>query len=200
MSYIILILFVLHVQTTGIREIYLPIDSDDQSPASSLQLTDIGQFGLLRTARLKIPAHYHTGIDIKRPSNNYKNEFIYPIAPGKVISKRSDGAYAQLIIEHSDYEKMFWTVYEHIAGIMVAVNDSVFPAIPVARFMNEGELNQYGWQFDHLHFEILKVKPIPLKSNIKTPERYYAPYSLICFTKQDLYKYYYNPIEFLFKK
>lgn len=200
MSFLLLILFVLLVQRTEIREIYLLVKSNDSSHASSLHLTDIGLFGLMRIARPKIPAHYHTGIDIIRPSNNYKNELIYPITAGKVISKRSDGAYAQLIIEHSRNKKKYWTVYEHVVGIMVAVNDSVFPTIPIARFMNKWELNQYGWQFDHLHFEIIKVKPTLIKSNPKMPERFYAPYSLICFTKQDLYKYYYNPIDFLFKK
>lgn len=29
--------------------------------------------------------------------------------------------------------------------------------------MNTQELNTYGWQFDHVHFEILKIKPQPLK-------------------------------------
>jgi hypothetical protein len=173
----------------------LPVQTSDRKSLSTLTLSGIGDFGLVRKARPTVPAHYHTGIDIKRPENNYHNEPIFPISEGIVISKRQDGPYAQLIIQHENPE--CWTLYEHIAGITVNVNDHVNPDSPLARFMNKAELNKYGWQFDHFHLEILKIQPIRLKQDPLNPDRKFASYTLLCFTKEELNKYFYNPREFL---
>lgn len=177
--------------------ILLPINCGNRNDISAIQLTEIGQFGELRKAREGVPAHYHTGIDIKRPGKNYQNEPIYPIAEGKVISKRTDGPYANIIIEHAIEGMRFWTLYEHVAAIGVSVGDRVSPLKPIARFMSREELNRYGWQFDHFHLEVLKVKPMPIKPDSKNPERYYNSYSLICYVPEDLEKYYYDPLKFL---
>ena len=177
-------------------EVFLPINNPGNRSVEEIQLTEIGRFGVWRKDRPKVPGHFHTGIDIMRPSNNYQNEPVFPIAPGIVISKRDDGPYAQIIIEHQLDEMRFWTVYEHIAGILVSVEDTVFPGTPIARFMNRNELNNYGWQFDHFHFEVLKIKPISLNPTHNTPERYYNSYSLSCYTINELNKYFYDPIEF----
>jgi len=173
----------------------LPVYTANRQSLYTIELTGIGEFGLLRKARPGIPAHYHTGIDIKRPSQNYSDEPIFPMAEGVVISKREDGPYAQLIIEHNS-DKRIWTVYEHIAGIKVDLYESVGPQTPIARFMNRNELNRYGWQFDHFHFEILKSPPVKLKQNTKNPERQFASYTLVCYTAEDLNKHFYNPLNF----
>lgn len=181
----------------GNLDYHLPVRIEDRKSLDHIELTKIGEFGVLRKARPTVPAHYHTGIDIKRPSNNYINEPVFPISEGVVISKRQDGPYAQLIIEHEDGK--FWTVYEHIAGIKVGLFDHVSADTPVARFMNKEELNRYGWHFDHIHFEVLKVRPMKLKRENKNPNRLFASYSLVCYTKEDLYKYFYDPIYFFEK-
>ncbi|MGB0431730.1 MAG: M23 family metallopeptidase [Bacteroidia bacterium] len=177
-------------------EFKLPVSTYNRSTIESIELTKIGEFGLLRKARPEVAAHYHAGIDIKRPSKNYVNEKIYPIDDGIVISIRDDGPFAQIIVEHAGNEK-FWTVYEHVSGIEVDLFDDVNPDKPIARFMNKSELDKYGWQFDHLHFEVLKVKPLKLKPAKNTPKRLFSSYSLTCKTKVELNKYFYNPIEFL---
>ncbi|MGA7161814.1 MAG: M23 family metallopeptidase [Bacteroidota bacterium] len=175
----------------------LPVKTGDRLSADQLALTPIGKFGLVRKARPNIPSHLHSGIDIKRPNPNYSNEPVYPIADGIVISKRDDGPYAQLIIEHNFCGMRFWTLYEHLAGITVDVNSVVSPENQIGRFMNRDELNRYGWQFDHVHFEVLRVHPLALQPRPATPARFYASYSLICFSRADLAKYYYDPLEFL---
>lgn len=175
---------------------YLPVKLANRKSTEALQLTGIGEFGLIRKERPGIPAHYHTGIDIKRPNNNYEDEPIFPVTDGVVISKRVDGAYAQLIIEHKLNAKKFWTVYEHIAGIRVNVGEPVTPASPIARFMNRYELNKHGWQFDHFHFEVLKIAPAKIKPNDARPDRYFSSYTLVSYTKEDLKKYFHHPIEF----
>lgn len=173
----------------------VPVQTEDRKSISTLRLTKIGEFGLMRKSRPNVPAHFHTGIDINRPSGNYVNEPVFPMSEGIVISKRQDGPYAQLIIEHED--PLCWTVYEHIAGIKVDLNDKVSPDKPIARFMNKSELDRYGWQFDHFHFEILKMKPLRMKADAGNPDRRYSSYSLICYTREELNNYFYSPADFL---
>ncbi len=139
----------------GLSEMWFtPVAAEDRSVWSALELTPIGAFGHIRPARPQVPAHLHTGIDIMRPQDNYTDEPVFPTFPGTVISKRDDGPYAQVIIEHAlPDRRSIWTVYEHVAGIAVSVGDSVNPDDPIARFMNEPELDRHGWQFNHVHKE-----------------------------------------------
>lgn len=175
----------------------LPISVKDRCAFESLQLTSIGSFGHFRKARPGIPEHLHTGIDIRRPDNNYNDSPIFPATQGKVVSLRDDGPFAQIIIEHKlDVESCVWTVYEHVAGITVSVGDEVNPYNPVARFMNEKELDRYGWQFDHFHFEVLKQPPRRAEPDSNTPFRFFQTYNLVCYTQEDLAKYYYDPFDF----
>ncbi|MEQ9168029.1 MAG: M23 family metallopeptidase [Fulvivirga sp.] len=178
------------------KDIHLPIDVADRMSFYEIALTEIGEFGLSRKARPSIPEHLHTGIDIKRPSDNYDDEPIYPIADGLVISKREDGPYAQLIIEHNIQGQYFWTVYEHIAGIKVGLHQPVSTNEPIARFFNRMELDTHGWQFDHFHFEILKVRHIQIRPQAYLPERLFKSYTLDCFTEEKLNSLFYNPLSF----
>jgi murein DD-endopeptidase MepM/ murein hydrolase activator NlpD len=190
-----LLILLLSINPSG-KSIYsLPVRTIDRKSVSTLSLTEIGGFGLVRKPRQSVPAHYHTGIDIRRPANNYPDEPIFPVCDGTVISKRQDGPYAQLIIEHKNPQ--CWTVYEHIAGIKVNLHDHVNPDSPIARFMNRTELKKYGWQFDHFHLEILKIQPIKLRGDPANPDRKFSSYTLVCHTKEELNKYFHNPIDFL---
>ncbi len=178
-------------------EWYLPINVPNRQSWEHVRLTKIGAFGLMRKARPRVPAHYHTASDFMRPGNNYEDEPIFPAARGRVISQRDDGPFAQLIVEHvSSSNDTLWTVYEHIAGLRVIVGDTVNPFTPIGRFMTKKELNKYGWQFDHLHFEIMKHRPRPLQPTKKTPMRRFKVYNLECYKKADLEKYYHAPQEF----
>lgn len=176
----------------------LPIAAADRQTWHGVQLTRIGLFGLERKARPGIPAHLHTGTDIKRPKNNYDSEPVFAAAAGEVISVRDDGPFAQVIIAHRLPDgASVWTVYEHIAGILVSPEDLVSPFEPIGRFMNKKELEKFGWQFNHVHFEVLKHPPRPLKRSSKTPNRWFGTYSLECRSEAELQKYYYDPIAFL---
>jgi murein DD-endopeptidase MepM/ murein hydrolase activator NlpD len=174
---------------------YLPIGTQNRQSWNEVKLTKIGEFGLIRKARPGIPAHYHTATDFMRPGDNYEDEPIFPAARGIIISQRTDGPFAQVIVEHAESDTV-WTVYEHLAGVKVVVGDTVIPHQPLGRFMTKAELNKYGWQFDHLHFEILKHHPQPWKPAPKTPMRFFKVYNLECYTKAQLEKYYYAPQAF----
>jgi len=178
-------------------DLLLPVGAPDRLSERSIELTEIGGFGAPRKPRPAVPAHFHTGIDIRRPHANYDSEPVYPVARGVVISRRTDGPYAQLIVEHEIAGERFWSVYEHVAGITVGDSSDVDPMVPIARFMNRDELRAYGWQFNHVHFEILKVKPFALAPDQKHPGRKFSSYTLLCRTPADLERYFYNPLRFL---
>jgi hypothetical protein len=95
-SFQILLTIIFHSFLSGLPfcqnvNFLIPISGSDRTSIGSIQLTPIGDFGLTRKARKDVPEHLHAGIDIKRPSNNYFDEPILPIAPGVVISMRNDG-------------------------------------------------------------------------------------------------------------
>lgn len=176
----------------------IPIGQPNQISVQEIELTEIGAFGLLRKARPGIPAHLHTGIDIKPPNDNYlTDEYIYPIAKGVIISKRSDGPFAQIVIEHETENEIYWSLYEHINDIQVDLFQPVDIDQPLARFFKVSELDEIGWQFNHFHFEILKKRPIQLKPDHRNPERLFNSYTLICYTQSELNEHFYDPLEFL---
>ncbi|WP_109829485.1 M23 family metallopeptidase [Reichenbachiella versicolor] len=163
-------------------------------PSNHIELTKIGQFGVKRKARPRVPAHLHTGVDIKRANGDYDHAPILAIADGEVISIRRDAAYAQIIINH---DEQFWTLYEHVADIEVHLGDWVEAGEPVARFFNREELDRFGWQFDHFHFEVLKRAPRPLRYDVNNSERKFSSFTLECFNEEQLKYYFYDPLEFL---
>ncbi|MGH7496274.1 MAG: hypothetical protein ACREOO_28310 [bacterium] len=129
---------------------FLPIRVQNRQSWESVKLTEIGAFGLQRKARIQVQAHYHAGVDFKRPSHTYFDEPIFPAARGTVISQRTDGPFAQIIVEHCGVARdTVWTAYEHVAGVKVVIGDLVSPQRPLGRFMNNEELHRHGWQFDH---------------------------------------------------
>jgi len=177
------------------QPLFLPIGVKHRISLADIKLTGIGQFGLQRKARPTVPAHYHTGIDLKRPAQNYSNEPVFAAGKGKVISMRNDGPFSQIIIEHVlNRRDTLWTVYEHILGIHCHAGDLVTENTVIARFFNKAELDKYGWQFDHLHFEIMKVKPFKVKKNPAFPEYFYKTYDITCYTKEALMKRMINPL------
>ena len=103
----------------------------------------------------------------------------------------------RIIIEHREQNTKTWTVYEHISGIRVNAGDEVRPDRPIARFMNTDELNKYGWKFDHLHFEVMKMPPVKLKPLAANPQRFFNSYGLVCYSEKDLEEHYYDPLRFL---
>lgn len=191
------ILFFLTTSNLYSQDFLIPIDCYDRTEISSIHLTTIGSFGKMRKMRPGIPAHFHTGIDIKRPNPNYYNEPIFAIGEGRVISMRDDGPYAQIIIEHYHNGNIFWVEYEHVAGIKVRVGDFVNENTVISRFMNKSELNIYGWQFDHFHFEILKKQPVSIRSRKSQSQHFYNTYNLVCYSNDDLNSNYYDPFVFL---
>jgi murein DD-endopeptidase MepM/ murein hydrolase activator NlpD len=180
---------------------YVPVKTADRKSINSIKLTDIGEFGLLRKERENVPAHYHTAIDIERPNENYSHEPVFSAHAGMIISIRDEGPYSEIIIEHTMPDDEFiWTIYQHVSEIKVEVFQKVSALQVIACFMNEVELKKYGQQFNHLHFEILKLPPEQVEEDQANPFRFFAGYSIKCFTEEELNNYYFNPMKFLKKE
>lgn len=191
-------LFILHASISGSEQWLIPLDVENRTSLSDVRLTKIGHFGRWRVARPTVPGHCHTAVDMCRPEPfNYDSEPILPIAHGKVISVRDDGAYAQIIITHGD---SIWSVYEHVAGVEVQAGDIVSNSDTIARFMNSRELEFYGRHFDHLHLEIMKKQPYPRDTLPGQPDLHFGTYALTCYSLDELKRCYFNPLEFLQKR
>lgn len=176
---------------------YIPANYRNIADPQKLQLTKIGAFGLLRKARPTVPAHYHTGIDIVRPDSQNNRQPIFPAKEGIVVSIYDNGPFSQVVIKHTDNNKNYWTVYEHLHVRISNVSKSVTPFDTIGYFFSKDELNRYGWQFNHVHFEILKVEPPKLTSASINSLRNYKTFGVLCFTREELYMRQENPLEFL---
>ena len=193
--------FMFIINMHGRQQLFLPIQVQDRTVLEERRLTVIGQYGLKRKARPTVPSHYHTGVDLKRPTKNYSNEPVFSGGVGKVLSVRSDGPFSQIIIQHVlSPGDTLWTVYEHILGIVCHSGQQVTENTVIARFFNKEELNKFGWQFDHVHFEMLKFKPVRLNANPKYPEYHFKTYAIVCYTQTDLHKYTINPMDYFRRK
>lgn len=180
------------------RDWRAPIAIADRCSWDTVRLTDIGRFGEPRKPRPGVPTHLHTGIDIRRPSGSYDHEPIFAAAAGTVVSVRDDGPFAQILVEHHPSPgDTVWTVYEHVAGIRVSLGDPVGPDTVLARFMTIAELERHGWQFDHVHFEVMKERPPTLTPTEKLPQRRFGTYALLCYTREQLEQRYHDPFEYL---
>jgi murein DD-endopeptidase MepM/ murein hydrolase activator NlpD len=193
----LLIVLVVAAPVPAICPWLVPINVADRHSWQYVRLTAIGPFGAPRKERPTVPAHLHTAVDLRRPSKNYQDEPVFAASCGRVISMRDDGPFSQIIIEHAGTGAKVWSVYEHVAGIRVHANDSVYTQFPIARFMNRRELDRYGWKFDHLHFEIMKIAPRRIKPYPDQPGCRFSTYNLECYTSDDLEKMYWNPESFL---
>jgi len=186
-SSVVLVVLMFFVSANATAQWFLPVQSAARASATEIKLTPIGQFGLMRKARKGIPAHLHTGIDIMRRGQNYIDEPVFPASEGIVISVRDDGPFAQIIIEHEDrLLGKLWTVYEHVSGIRCSLGQKVYSQDTIARFFSREELNYYGWQFDHLHFEVMKAPPLTVQRRKELPHFRFTTYALTCYTREQL--------------
>jgi len=173
----------------------LPVDVPDRRDLESVQTTAIGDFGHLRDARPGVPAHHHAGCDIARIGSVDEDAPVFAASCGRVVSIRGDGPFAQIIIYHP--EDSVWTVYEHVAGILAHLGQTVTAATPLARIMNRRELNRYGWHFNHLHFEVMRCEPMAMNPTSESPERRYRTYGTECRTLEELNARYWDPLLYL---
>jgi murein DD-endopeptidase MepM/ murein hydrolase activator NlpD len=188
------ILLIIAFSLTSSAQWLLPLNYTDRSEVSSAKITTIGTFGAIRKARVSIPAHYHTGVDLVRPDTTYRNNPVFPASAGKVISILDNGPYSQVIVRHERCN--IWTVYEHI-HVYIKDTVEVSPFDTIGFLFNSEELKKYGTQFNHLHFEIMKVDPPRIAPLPQFPLRVFKTYSILCISQADLYSKMEDPLRFI---
>jgi len=197
MPYILIFVMLLSAAFDSFSQWYIPANYTNTDKPEEIKLTQIGGFGLLRKARPNVPAHYHTGIDIRRPGTNYFNEPVFPARDGEVVSIIDDGPYSQVVMKHVYENSIYWTVYEHIRVNVKEIGKKLTVHDTIGFFFNRSELDKYGWQFDHFHFEIIRVEPVVFIPNKKYPLRHYRTYAITCYTKEELNTRLESPLQFL---
>jgi len=97
----------------------------------------------------------------------------------------------RITIEHilPDRTKV-WSVYIHIMAEKVKVGHIVNTETVIARLMNPVELENFGWEYHHIHLEIMKKLP-PFASE------FYERKTFTCYTEDEVDEYFYDPVIFL---
>jgi hypothetical protein len=85
------------------------------------------------------------------------------------VSIIDDGPYSQVVMKHVYENSIYWTVYEHIRVKVKEIGKKLTVHDTIGFFFNRSELDKYGWQFDHFHFEIIRVEPVVFIPNKKIP-------------------------------
>ncbi len=188
---LITIFLILYINIYCIK-FYLPINVENRKIFKQSYLTNVGDFGIWRKPYNGLKGHYHTGIDFKNPGKSVGDlQPIFACAEGKVISIYSHGPSSTIIISHNLGNKYVYSVYTHVSNIVVLPGDTVDHYTVIASFIDKPHLDTWGEYLNHLHFEILKIRP-------KYAGKYkgydtYSSYSVSCFTKRDLFEKFYNP-------
>lgn len=169
----------------------LPLNTTDRQDWSTIFLEPDAHFKALRAPFDLVKLHYHTGIDLLNKTIESFGEPVYAIAAGKVIAIKDPPPQRRITIEHllPNGEKV-WSVYIHIIDEKVKIGDIVDSETVIARLMNATELEYYGWDYNHVHLEIMKVLP-PYVSE------FYQRKTFSCYTLEEVNKYFYDPKEYL---
>lgn len=143
----------------------------------------ISVFGDHRDTYLR--GHIHTATDII-PSESDKYIYVYPMAKGIVCSIHLTHPHKTIVIKHvlSD-GSVIYTSYKHLQEIYVKRGMNVDQSTKLARLYTREEAQKQGGSYDHLHLEIRK--------SIDD----YGCASWLTMTKDELNKYFYNPMNFM---
>ncbi len=173
------------------KEWKIPYQAADRQDLSNLYLEPDAGFKAQRPTYDGIPSHLHTGVDLQLKSPGGPGEPIYAIAKGQVVQIADPPPLRRIVIRHRlPNGRSVWSVYLHIIGEKVAVGDWVTPETIIARRMNNAELDFMGWEYNHLHLEIMKSPPFRVNDTFKRK-------TYICRTEAEVDKYFIDPIKFL---
>ena len=176
------------------KEWKLPIKTEDRTDWSTVNLEHDANFKALRAPFDSVKLHYHTGIDIQNRNPIQAGEPVYAIAAGKVIAIEDAPPQRRITIEHRlTNRKKVWSVYIHIIDERVKVGDAVDTETAIARLMTPQELETFGWEYNHVHLEILKKLPPDVSE-------FYQRKTFTCYAEKDVNKFFYDPQEFLKKQ
>jgi len=159
----------------------VPFATTDRYKLNTIKL--ISKFGDPRLTFLK--NHIHPAIDII-PAKSEKYIMVYPAANGVVCSVHLGHPYKTLVIKHLlHYKSIIYTSYKHLQEIYVKNGMQVNQDTKLGRLYTHAEAQSLKGNYDHLHFEVRKSFDD------------YGCASWLTMTKEELNKYFYNPLDFL---
>jgi murein DD-endopeptidase MepM/ murein hydrolase activator NlpD len=159
----------------------VPFETVNRYKLNTIKL--ISKFGDPRLTFLK--NHIHPAIDII-PAKSDKFITVYPAANGVVCSVHLGHPYKTVVIKHLLHDKsIIYTSYKHLQEIYVENGIQVDQNTKLGRLYTHAEAQKLKGNYDHLHFEVRKSFDD------------YGCASWLTMTKEELNKYFYNPLDFL---
>jgi murein DD-endopeptidase MepM/ murein hydrolase activator NlpD len=161
----------------------VPFETSDRYKLNTIKV--ISKFGDPRLTFLK--NHIHPAIDI-RPSKSEEFISVYPAANGVVCSIHLGHPYKTVVIKHLLQDKsIIYSSYKHLQEIYVKTGMQVDQKTKLGRLYTHAEAQKLKGNYDHLHFEVRKSFED------------FGCASWLTMTKDELNKYFYNPLDFLKK-
>ncbi len=161
----------------------VPFKTTDRYKLKTIKV--ISTFGAKRDTYLT--GHIHTAIDII-PSKPENYNYVYPIADGVVCSIHLGHPHKTIVIKHKLPDSTFvFSSYKHLQEIYVENGTEVNQDTKLARLYTRAEAKKQGGNYDHLHLEIRKSFDD------------YGCASWLTMTKDELNKYFFDPLDFLKK-
>ena len=163
----------------------LPLKTDSRKDLKSVLWEHDAHFLAKRKG-----GHFHTAIDIMNPKGG-PGEKVFAASRGEVVSIYAIEPNRAVMIKHTlPSLETVYSVYVHVTNIQVKIGDMVTSDTIIATLMDKQQLNNFGWEYNHLHFEILKKPRTCEIGKILS-------YSTKCRTIKEVEKHFYNPISFL---
>ena len=160
---------------------YLPFEAKNRSSFKEILVVSI--FGDHRDTYLK--NHIHTAIDII-PLHKQSTIYVYPLANGVICSIHLGHPFITIVVKHLlPDSSVVYSSYKHLAEVFVKTGMQVDQNTKLARLYTRQEAKKLGGNYDHLHLEIRKSFSD------------YGCASWLTMTKDELNRYFYNPLDFL---
>jgi len=166
-----------------VREWCVPFITGNRQKFNTIKVISV--FGDARQTYLK--GHIHTGADII-PAKGTGCIYVYPMANGVVCSIHLGHPHKTVVVKHMLPDSTFiFTSYKHLQEVYVKTGMQVNADTKIARLYTRAEAKKLGGNYDHLHLEIRKSFYD------------YGCASWLTMTKEELNKYFYNPVDFMRK-
>ena len=161
----------------------VPFQTEDRFKLNTIKVISV--FGAPRDSYLK--GHIHTAADIiPAKLSSYNN--VYPMANGIICSIHLEHPHKTIVIKHRLLDStIVYTSYKHLHEIYITNGMQVNQDTKLARLYTREEAKKQDGSYDHLQLEIRKSFYD------------YGCASWLTMTKDELNKYFYNPVDFMKK-
>ena len=131
----------------------VPFKTEDRSDTKTIKV--VSTFGAHRNSYVK--GHKHTGLDLVPKKKEGDYVYIYPMAPGVVVSVHLGHPHKTVVVKHKTSDgKIIYTSYKHMHEYYVSNGQQLNVNTKIGRLYTRQEALSRGGNYDHLHLEIRK--------------------------------------------